>query len=86
MLWLTQTSQTFKDVSVLFFYSLQTKHAREFKEAWYSTDSNTINWHIDISTIYLQLKTLHESSTNDVNMTNINNVHSPHLHQLAILV
>ena len=68
------------------FISLQTKHAREFKEAWYSTDSNTINRHIDISTIYLQLKTLHGSSTNDVNMTNINNVHSPHLHQLAILV
>ncbi len=53
----------------------QTKHAREFKEAWYSTDSNTINRHIDIPTIYLQLKTLHRSSTNiDVNMTNTNNV------------
>ncbi len=57
----------------------QTKHvhAREFKEVWYSTDSNTINRHIDIPTIYLQLKTLHRSSTNDVNVTNINNVHSP---------
>ncbi len=43
----------------------------------YSTDSNTINRHIDIPTIYLQLKTLHRASTNDVNMTNINNVHSP---------
>ena len=53
----------------------QTKHTREFKEAWYSTDSNTINRHIDIPTIYLQLKTLHRSSTNiDVNMTNTNNV------------
>ncbi len=49
----------------------QTKHAREFKEAWYCTNSNTINRHIDIPTIYLQLKTLHRSSTNiDVNMTN----------------
>ncbi len=55
----------------------QTKHAREFKEAWYSTDSSTINRHIDIPTIYLQHKTLHRSFTNDVNMTNINNVHSP---------
>ncbi len=56
----------------------QTKHAREFKEAWHSTDGNTINRHIDIPTIYLQLKTLHRSSTNnDVNMTNTNNVHSP---------
>ncbi len=26
----------------------QTKHAREFKEVWYSTDSNTINRHMDI--------------------------------------
>ncbi len=56
----------------------QTKHAREFKEAWYSTDSNTINRHIDIPTIYLQLKTLYRSSTNiDVNMTNTNNVDVP---------
>ena len=28
----------------------QTKHAREFKEALYSTDSNAINRHIDIPT------------------------------------
>ena len=56
----------------------QTKHARKFKEAWYSTDSNTINRHIDIPTIYLQLKALHRSSTNiDVNMTNTNNVDVP---------
>ncbi len=48
------------------------------KEAWYSTDSNTINRHIDIPTIYLPLKTLHRSSTNiDVNMTNANNVDVP---------
>ncbi len=53
-------------------------HAREFKEAWYSTGSNTINRHIEIPTIYLQLKTLHRSSTNiDVNMTNTNNVDVP---------
>ena len=30
----------------------QMKHAHEFKEAWYSTDGNTINRHIDIPTIY----------------------------------
>ena len=39
----------------------QTKHAREFKEAWYSTDDNTINRHIDIPTVYLQLKTVRRS-------------------------
>ncbi len=37
-----------------------------------------IDRHIDIPTIYLQLKTLHRSSTNiDVNMTNTNNVDVP---------
>ena len=32
----------------------QTKHAREFKEAWYSIDGNTINRHVEIPTIYLK--------------------------------
>ena len=34
----------------------KTKHAREFKEAWYSIDNNTINRHIDIPPAFLQLK------------------------------
>ncbi len=33
-----------------------TKHAREFKEAWHSINKQTFNRHIDIPTIYLQLK------------------------------
>ena len=33
-----------------------TRHAREFKEPWYSIDKSTINRHIDIPTIYPQLK------------------------------
>ena len=33
-----------------------TKQAREFKEAWHSMDKSTINRHIDIPTIYHQLK------------------------------
>ena len=32
-----------------------TKHAREFKEAWHSLDKQTVNRHIDIPLIYLQL-------------------------------
>ena len=28
------------------YLGAQTKHAREFKEAWYSIDANTINRHI----------------------------------------
>ena len=35
----------------------QTKCTREFKEAWDITDDDTINRHIDIPTVYLQLKT-----------------------------
>jgi hypothetical protein len=38
-----------------------TKHAREFKEAWHSLDKQTFNRHIDIPTIYLQLKRWHKS-------------------------
>ena len=34
----------------------KTKHAREFKEAWYSIDNNTMNRHIDIPPAFLQLK------------------------------
>ena len=45
----------------------QTKHAREFKEAWYSIDANTINKHIEIPTIYLQLKTIRKYPTNKNN-------------------
>ena len=42
----------------------QTKHAREFKEAWFSTDDNTINRHIDIPAVYHQLKTERRNSIN----------------------
>ena len=38
-----------------------TKHAREFKEAWHSLDKQTFNRHIDIPTIYFQLKRSHKS-------------------------
>ena len=41
----------------------KTKHAREFKEAWHSVDKNTINRHIDIPPVFLQLK----------NSSNLNN-------------
>ena len=53
-----------------------TRHARELKEAWHSIDKNTINRHIDIPTVYLQLKqsdnlttsSLHiQSSSSDIN-------------------
>ena len=51
----------------------QTKHAREFKEAWYSIDGNTINRHVEIPTIYLQLKTTRKCPTNNNDtMTNTN--------------
>ena len=33
-----------------------TRHVREFKEAWHSMDRSTFNRHIDIPTIYHQLK------------------------------
>jgi hypothetical protein len=38
-----------------------TKHALEFKEAWHSLEKQTFNRHIDIPTIYLQLKRSHKS-------------------------
>ena len=38
-----------------------TKHARKFKEAWHSLDKQTFNRHIDIPTIFLQLKRSHKS-------------------------
>ena len=41
-----------------------TKYAREFKEAWHSTD-DTINRHIDIPTVYLQFKTVRKNSVNN---------------------
>ena len=50
----------------------QTKHAREFKEAWYSIDGNTINRQVEIPTIYLQLKTTRKFPTNNDTMTNTN--------------
>ena len=43
----------------------QTKYAREFKEVWDSTDDGTINRHIDIRTVYLQLKTVRKNSFNN---------------------
>ena len=43
----------------------KTKHGREFKEAWHSVDKNTINRHIDIPPVFLQLK----------NSSNLNNSH-----------
>ena len=54
----------------------QTKHAREFKEAWYSMDANTINRHIEIPTIYLQLKTIRNNPTNK-NNTMANDINFP---------
>ena len=51
----------------------QTKHAREFKEAWYSIDGNTINRHVEIPTVYLQLKTTRKCpANNNDTMTNTN--------------
>ena len=41
------------------------KHAREFKEAWYSVDKNAINPYIDIPPVFLQLK--HFSDVNNCN-------------------
>jgi hypothetical protein len=49
---------------------MQTKHAREFKEAWHIMDNNTINRHVDIPTIYLQLKKTPNASTNNNTNTN----------------
>ena len=50
--------------------------AREFKEAWHSTDDDTINRHIDIPTVHLQLKTVRKNSVNNntkITNTNIEN-------------
>ena len=53
----------------------QAKHAREFKEAWYSVDANTIDRHIEIPTIYSQLKTTRKNPTNkNDTMTNDINI------------
>ena len=53
----------------------QIKHGREFKEAWYSTDDNTINRRINIPTVYLQLKTVRKVTTNNnININNSNNI------------
>ena len=38
-----------------------TKHAREFKEAWYSINENTINGHIEVPTVFLQLRHFHNT-------------------------
>ena len=38
-----------------------TKHAREFKEAWHSLDKQTFNCHIGIPLIHLQLKSSRRS-------------------------
>jgi hypothetical protein len=51
----------------------QTKHAREFKEAWYSIDGNEISRHVDIPTIYLPFKITRKCPTdNNDTMTNTN--------------
>ena len=56
----------------------KTKYTREFKEAWHSTDDDSINRHIDIPTVYLQLKTVRKNSANnDTNITNTNIVGFP---------
>ena len=55
------------------------RHAREFKEAWHSMDRSTFNRHIDIPTIYHQLKQTQNprlsslSSTTGTHPTNIRN-------------
>ena len=52
----------------------QIKHAREFKEAWHSTDNDTNNRHIVNPTVYLQFKIVVKNATNnDTNMTSIGN-------------
>ena len=59
-------------------------YAREFKEAWYSGDDNAINRHIDIPTIYLQLKTIRKiAPNNDTNAsnTNVENLPTSAIHQ-----
>ena len=56
----------------------QTKYAREFKEAWHSTNHDTINRQTDILTVYLQLKTVRKNSVNnDTKITNTNIVNLP---------
>ena len=56
----------------------QTKYAREFIEAWHSTDDVTIYRHIYIPTVYLQLKTVRKNSVNnDTKITNTNVVSFP---------
>ena len=47
----------------------KTRHAREFKEAWYSIDYKTINRHIDIPTAYLQLKHTNQEQRGHINTT-----------------
>ena len=43
---------TFNWTEIQLLGRAQTKHAREFKEAWYSIDSNTINQHKKRNTSY----------------------------------
>ena len=50
----------------------QKKYVSEFKEAWHSTDDDTINRHIYIPIVYLQLKTARKNSHNDTKITNTN--------------
>ena len=59
-----------------------TKHAREFKEAWHRLDKQTFNRHIDIPTIYLQLKRSHKYP-NPSSLT-FNHPQLPSLHRLMI--
>ena len=64
---------TFNWTETVLLGRAQTKHAHEFKEAWYSIDGNKINRHVEIPTVYLQLKTTRKCPTNNNDtMTNTN--------------
>ena len=64
--------------NIFSFHTVQLyKHTRDFKEAWHSVDKNTINRHIDIPPVFLQLK----------NSSNLNNSHrrAPAVNNLATM-
>ena len=74
----TDNCHTFNWAKTQLLGRAQTKYAREFKEAWHSTDDDTINRHIDIPTVYLQLKTVRKNSVNNnTKITNTNIVNNP---------
>ena len=45
----------------------KTRHARKFKEVWYSVDYKTINRSIDTSTAYLQSKRTSKEQSSRIN-------------------